>query len=143
MPVLKDKSVGIIVWHKFPRSEKFLLLKHKKGHWAFAKGHPDKGETLMQTALRELLEEAGIKKVEFISNKILLKDTYVFVNKNGKKVLKTVHYFIARSKTDAVKIDGKEITGYKWRTVKAARKILTYKGSKKILIKANKIINQN
>lgn len=140
LAIKKDKSIGVILFCKFPRSLKFLILKHKKGHWSFAKGHKDKGEKAVETALRELHEEAGIYNVDFLSKKILLKETYVFFNKNNEKVLKSVDYFIAKSKSKKVKIDKKEITNYKWCTLKGSEKVITYKESRKTLRKAHRII---
>ena len=143
MAFIKDKSVGVILYCKFPRSLKFLILKHKKGHWSFAKGHKDKGETAFETANRELHEEAGIDDVEFVSKRILLIEEYIFTNKNKDKVRKEVSYFIARSKTKKVRIDKREITGYKWCTINAADKVITFRQSRKTLKKANKLILKN
>ena len=36
------------------------------GHWGFVKGHVEDNETEKETALRELKEETGLSKVEFI-----------------------------------------------------------------------------
>ena len=41
------------------KGDKFLLLKHPK-RWDIAKGHTEKGETELQTAIREFEEETGI-----------------------------------------------------------------------------------
>ena len=142
MAVIKDKSVGVVLYCNFPRSLKFLILKHKKGHWSFAKGHKDKGETAFETAKRELHEEAGIDDVEFISKRILLNEEYTFVNKSKDIVKKEVRYFIARSKSKKVKIDNREITGYKWCTLNAAEKVITFRQSRKTLKKANKLISK-
>lgn len=142
MAVIKDKSVGVILYCNFPRSLKFLILKHKKGHWSFAKGHKDKGETAFETAKRELHEEAGIDDVEFISKRILLNEEYTFVNKSKDIVKKEVRYFIASSKSKKVKIDNREITGYKWCTLNAAEKVITFRQSRKTLKKANKLISK-
>jgi len=142
LAVIKDKSVGVILYCNFPRSLKFLILKHKKGHWSFAKGHKDKGETAFETAKRELHEEAGIDDVEFISKRILLNEEYTFVNKSKDIVKKEVRYFIARSKSKKVKIDNREITGYKWCTLNAAEKVITFRQSRKTLKKANKLISK-
>lgn len=142
MAVIKDKSVGVILYCNFPRSLKFLILKHKKGHWSFAKGHKDKGETAFETAKRELHEEAGIDDVEFISKRILLNEEYTFVNKSKDIVKKEVRYFIAKSKSKKVKIDNREITGYKWCTLNAAEKVITFRQSRKTIKKANKLISK-
>ncbi|MDQ3193845.1 MAG: NUDIX domain-containing protein [Bacteroidota bacterium] len=140
MAEIKDKSIGVILFNKFPRSLKYLILKHRKGHWSFAKGHMESGETPFETAKRELYEEAGITQIEFVSKKILVKESYNFVNKNKVKVCKSVSYFIAGSKTKTVKIDKQEIISYKWCTVKAADKIITFSESKKLLKKADRIV---
>lgn len=142
MPQTKDKSIGVIVYHEFPRSIKFLILKHKKGHWSFAKGHSNKGESAFRTATRELYEETRIKKVEFISKKILLKEKYVFVNRKKIKVLKSVDYFIAESKNIKVKIDKKEITNYKWCTVKTGVKLITFSQSRNLLKRADRLLKK-
>ncbi len=143
MAVIKDKSVGVILYCNFPRSLKFLILKHKKGHWSFAKGHKNKGETAFETAKRELHEEAGINDVEFISKRILLNEEYTFVNKSKDIVKKEVRYFIAKTKSKKVKIDNREITGYKWCTLIAAEKVITFRQSRKTLKKAKKLISKN
>lgn len=140
MPVTKDRSVGIIIYTNFPRSLKYLILKHKKGHWSFAKGHKDKGESLIETAKRELYEETGIKNVNFFSKKVLLKEKYTFSLKSKNKVVKEVSYFIAEAKSKKIKIDRDEINNYKWCTINSAQKIITFDQSKRTLKKANKII---
>lgn len=140
MTLKKDKSIGVILFYKFPRSLKFLILKHRKGHWSFAKGHKEKGEKAVDTAIRELHEEAGIDGTVFLSKRILLRENYIFLNRNNEKIKKTVDYFIAKSKTKRVKIDKKEITNYKWCTLKASEKVITFKESRKTLRKANGLI---
>lgn len=136
----KDKAIGVIVYFEFPRSTKYLIVKHKKGHWSFAKGHKEKDESSIQTARRELFEEAGIKEVEFLAKKILAREKYFFNDRNKSKVRKVVSYFIAKSGTSKIRIDNKEIINYKWCTLNAADRILTYKQSRKIIKKVDKLI---
>lgn len=140
MPHIKDKAIGVIVYHKREDSLIFLLLRHRKGHWSFAKGHSEEGETPVQTALRELHEEAGIFDVKFISEETLLKEKYVFQNKKLQKIKKRVDYFIAETFDDKVKIDNHEITEYKWCTLEESRKVLTFGQSAETLESAEKII---
>jgi tRNA nucleotidyltransferase (CCA-adding enzyme) len=137
----RNHSVGIILFYNFPRSRKYLLVKQHQGHWGFPKGHIEKGEKLIETAIRELKEETGIKKIEFIKRKILLRDNYSFYNSNAK-IIKTVDYFIAESLVEKVKIDFDEIINFKWMTFSKSIERLTFKESKKILKQANKIISE-
>ena len=135
-----DMSMGVIVFYRFPRSVKYLIIKHKKGHWAFPKGHPEKGETKLETALRELEEETGVSKINLLKKRILLKEQYKFTDKKGVKILKKVNYFIAEAKNKKVKLDLKEVTDFKWATLKAGLVKITFNESKSIFKKADKIV---
>ena len=143
LPVtLKHRSYGIILFHRFPRSIKYLILKHKKGHWAFPKGHGNGDESKMETALRELYEETKIKDIRFITDKIMLKEKYIYYNRRNQKIDKIVEYFVAESGTTDVKICKKEILNYKWLTLNSAEKIITFEQSKQILKEADKIVTK-
>lgn len=137
---INDKSIGIIVFYADKDKIRFLLIKHSAGHWAFPKGHPDKGETQIETALRELQEETGIKKVEFISEQILLEDTYKFTGNNGEKIHKTVYYYIAESYQTEVRVDNDEIIDYKWCTLEESFTYLVYTETINLINKAFKFI---
>jgi len=45
----------------FDRHGRVLVLHHQDGAWVFPKGHPEPGETLLEAALREVEEEAGVR----------------------------------------------------------------------------------
>jgi len=135
----KDSSTGIILYREFPRGIKYLLLKHRQGHWALCKGHGNAGETKIQTALRELREETGIRSVTLLSKRVMVKEQYMI---NKKQTEKTVEYFIGKTKTENVKIDGKEIRSYMWRGYKSALNRITYNKSKKTLTEADEIIRR-
>jgi bis(5'-nucleosidyl)-tetraphosphatase len=51
-------AAGVLLFRRQPQRE-FLLLKHPS-RWDLPKGHGEAGETLEQTALREMNEETGI-----------------------------------------------------------------------------------
>lgn len=73
-----------------------LLRATKHGEWGFPKGHVDPGENLVQAALRECAEEAGIALVEFLGAPTW--DTYEVPN--GKR--KATVYYPAITTTSAV-----------------------------------------
>lgn len=45
----------------FNRDGEVLLIRHRKGEWVFPKGHVEEGEGLLETATREVAEEAGVQ----------------------------------------------------------------------------------
>jgi diadenosine hexaphosphate hydrolase (ATP-forming) len=53
---------GIIVWR-----DRIVLRRTLRGEWVFPKGWIDPGETLEQTAVREVREETGVQ-AEIVSN---------------------------------------------------------------------------
>ena len=44
----------------FSSAGEVLLVRYRSGAWAFPKGHVEPGETLEQTAVREVQEEGGV-----------------------------------------------------------------------------------
>jgi len=47
---------GIVFW-----GDKVVLRRNPKGHWLFPKGHIEEGESLEDTAIREVAEELGLR----------------------------------------------------------------------------------
>lgn len=43
-----------------------ILLIHRRGFWDLPKGKIDKGETIEQAAIREVIEETGLQQVQLI-----------------------------------------------------------------------------
>jgi len=141
--MIKHKySYGIIVFYRFPRSIKYLLLKHKAGHWSFPKGHKESGESKMETAIRELWEESGIKKISFLNKNTLITENYKFKNTNGVLIYKKVGYFIAESKVKTVRIDNNEICNFKWCTFEKALSRVTFKQSGDLLKIVHRMITK-
>ncbi len=72
-----------------------LIAKHdRRGRlvWSLPKGHVELGETLEQTAVREIEEETGVTaKVEHRLGEV----DYWFML-HGEKIHKTVHHFLLR-----------------------------------------------
>lgn len=109
-----DFSCGVIPYRVINGKREFLLIQHKAGHWAFPKGHPEKGETEQQTARRELAEETGISDVE-IDEEHPFKEHYTFAKRDGKQVSKCVVYFLGQVAADqAVAIQEAEVSDHTW-----------------------------
>jgi tRNA nucleotidyltransferase (CCA-adding enzyme) len=137
--VKKRISAGFVIYFGEPEMREFLIIKHREGHWAFPKGHSKRYESHLETAIRELKEETGIINPELLSDKVLLEESY-FIEKYN--INKTVLYFIGKTDSKEVNIDKKEIIDYKWCCTKDALNKITYKQTKELLIKANKLIDE-
>ena len=128
-----EKSAGAIVFIK-EKEPIYLLLQYEAKHWDFPKGNIEKGETDQETVKREIEEETGIKDVDIIPN-FKEKIQYYFKFK-GELINKTVIFYLAKTKTNEVKISFEHI-GSIWLTYKEAMEKLTFKNAKEILKKAD------
>lgn len=133
-----EKSAGAIV---FRRNEeiKYLLIQYQRGHWEFPRGLIEKGESLEDTARREIKEEVDIEKINLIPGfKEWIK--FFFRVKEGK-VTKIVTFFLAQTETEKVKLSC-EHKDYLWLSYQEAINRLTFKKSKEVLRKANDFLSR-
>lgn len=120
-----EKSCGSIVLN----NNQVLLVKHNAGHWDFPKGHVEEGETLEETAIREVKEETHVL-IEVNSN-------YRYVTRYSPKenVLKDVIYFLGKPLSNDLKNQEEEVSEVKFVDIDQALSLITYDNSKKILKK--------
>ena len=90
--------------------------------WVFPKGTPDRGETIEETALREVREESGLDVA--IVCPIGTIDYWFAVP--GERVHKIVHFFLMRSYGGDVSRHDHEYDDVRWVSVADARRMLTY-----------------
>jgi len=127
----KDFSFGIVPVCKRGNEYHVFIIKHIGGHWSFPKGHPEEGETPIETAKRELKEETGLE-VSNILPETKLEENYMF-QLEGEKIQKKVVYFIGVVKEpDEVVIDLSELIEGKWANLNEAPMHLTYEEAKRI-----------
>ena len=114
--------------------KKQLLFIHRKGKWDLPKGKAEKNETVRETALREVKEETGIKRLrirKFYTN------TFHLVRNNSLYFLKETSWFLMYSDYEGKLIpQGEEgIKSVKWKNLKQVKKIKekTFKNIKIIL----------
>jgi 8-oxo-dGTP pyrophosphatase MutT (NUDIX family) len=112
--VKEVKSCGLIVFRREPELQ-FLLMKHPN-RWDLPKGHLDPGETELECARRELLEETGIAidDVELDDQfrhvtQYLVRDKR-FPNETVSKTLVIFLGWLRRS----VSVNPSEHSGYDW-----------------------------
>ena len=112
--------------------------KIKNYRWSLAKGTPDPGETLEETALREVREETGLE-VEIESP--LGAIDYWFVGREaGVRFHKTVHYYLMTPTGGGFELHDPEFDVVQWFTSEEAVKILAYANETEVLRRALKAI---
>jgi 8-oxo-dGTP pyrophosphatase MutT (NUDIX family) len=100
--------------------------------WVFPKGTPDRGETIEQTALREVREESGLD-VEIV-RPIGTIDYWFAVP--GERVHKIVHFFLMTPRGGDVSLHDHEYDDVRWVSVADARRMLTYDTYREMLERA-------
>ncbi len=108
------RACGVLVVSGEP-IERFLLMRHTN-RWDLPKGHVDPGETDVECALREMVEETGIP-----TEAIELDPFFRFEHRyevrearsGGELQHKTLVIFLARLNRE-VRIDTTEHSGYQW-----------------------------
>ena len=117
-------AAGAVLW-RIENNQLKVALVHRGRYddWSWAKGKVDPGETLPQTAVREIREETGLKIKLGVPLGI---QRYLLPNKN----LKEVHYWAAKVTDKALANSNfkpnEEVAEVVWFTPAAARKKLTY-----------------
>ena len=100
--------------------------------WVFPKGTPDPGETVEETAIREVREESGLD-VEIV-RPIGSIDYWFAVP--GERVHKIVHFFLMRPSGGDVSRHDHEYDEVRWVSVTDARRMLSYDTYREMLDRA-------
>jgi bis(5'-nucleosidyl)-tetraphosphatase len=133
---MEERSAGAVVFRRFGDRRLYLLLQNA-GRWDFPKGGMEKGESELETVLREVEEETGLKDVMMVPG--FRKVIEYFYRRDGKNIHKQVVYFVAVTEDDKVKISF-EHQGYGWFTYPEALAQASYDNSKVTLTEAEKFI---
>lgn len=151
MPI--EKSAGAIIFYKDPDGKiEYLLIQNSRGtqNYGFPKGLIEKGEGLVEAALREATEEVGLKNLTLIEGfketaRYFYKAKFDYQFKRGFKpgdtVMKFATYFLMESKDKKVKLSF-EHEAYEWLVfADAMDKLKRHKPTQLILKKAEEFLD--
>ncbi len=107
----KEVSAGGVVYKRVDGELVVQLIQDRFGHVTLAKGKMEDGETIEQTALREIEEETGT-----IGRIIEPLDTtaYVYNHTDKGEVEKVVHYFLIEAVGGQDRVQMEEIGNVLW-----------------------------
>jgi len=109
--------------------------------WGLPKGTPDPGETMEETAIREVTEETGLKvTLEALIDSI----QYWFVRPNdGVRCHKTVYFYLMNPAGGSFSNHDHEFDEVRWASIEKSRGTLTHQNEINILDKAIEIVLQS
>lgn len=139
MRIERPVSAGGVVYRKGPGGIEILLCGHIDPQmWVLPKGTPEPGESLEETAVREVIEETGL---EVVIETRIASIQYWFVWE-GVKNFKTVHFYLMSPVGGSTDRHDPEFDMVQWFPAEEARAALTHDNEVKIFHKALSIIAQ-
>jgi 8-oxo-dGTP pyrophosphatase MutT (NUDIX family) len=123
---------GVVLRHGDHGPEVALLGRVNDGSWVFPKGTPAAGESLEQTALREVREETGLD-VRILCPLGAMEYSF---QASGERVHKVVHFYLMEPTGGDPSLHDAEYDEVRWVAVPDARRMLTFETYRDVLDRA-------
>ncbi|MCZ8518704.1 MULTISPECIES: NUDIX hydrolase [Paenibacillus] len=108
---MKEISAGGVVYRKVDGEVQVQMIQDRYGKITLPKGKMEPGETVEETAIREILEETGITGT---IREPLETITYQFTLNGVGVVDKEVHYYLVEATGGTLQAQVEEIRGVEW-----------------------------
>jgi 8-oxo-dGTP pyrophosphatase MutT (NUDIX family) len=127
---------GIVIRRGDQGPELVLGRRRRERTWTLPKGTPTAGETVEQTATREVTEETGLE-VSIVERIGAIEYWFVL---NGTRFHKTVHYFLMEPTGGDLADHDHEFDEVKWVELGAADTVLSFPTERDIVARASDAI---
>jgi len=126
--MIREKSAGGVVVNN---EKKVCLVSRTKGYWMLPKGGLEGGETFRDAAIREVMEETGLKDLKLIKKLGIVRRRAG----NNPNVTKIIHYFLFRYYGDEKLSPTMEILEAGWFTLDNILNLRLFEEEKEFLDK--------
>jgi 8-oxo-dGTP pyrophosphatase MutT (NUDIX family) len=136
--VRTERSAGGVVFRIADGRPLFLLIRDSYGNWGFPKGHLEVGERADTAALREVMEETGLRSLTVVGPITTIEWEFRF---KGAPIHKTCQFFLmesASAETRPQKSEG--ITACRWATADEGRALILYENARGVLRGAQELV---
>lgn len=126
-----ETSAGGVVYRRNDGTPLFLLIRDSYGHWGFPKGHVERGERADTAALRETMEETGLRALRLAGS---LGTIDWFFRFRGSLIHKSCEFFLMESETAETRPQASEgITDCRWVPEREAHDLIVYENARGVL----------
>ncbi len=137
MPIENATSAGGVVFRRTDVGVEVVICgRDSDGVWGLPKGTPNSGESLEQTAGREVMEETGLQ-VRIVDKVGIVE--YWF-SRNGVRYHKWVHHYLLEAEGGSTAEHDHEYDRVEWRPIEVAIRTLSFKNEVDIVKKARQMI---
>jgi 8-oxo-dGTP pyrophosphatase MutT (NUDIX family) len=130
---------GVVYREREGIIEVVLVARPADGLWALPKGTPEAGESVEQTALREVREETGLAVVIAGSIGSI---RYQYALRGGGRVQKIVHHYLMRAVGGDVALHDHEYDVVDWVDIHEAVGRVSFANERSILERAGALIQE-
>jgi 8-oxo-dGTP pyrophosphatase MutT (NUDIX family) len=134
----RETSAGGIVFRVAGGEPMFLLIRDSYGNWGFPKGHLERGERAETAALREVMEETGLRALTLVGPVSTIEWWFRL---HGDLIHKSCQYFLMFTDAERTKPQASEgISDCRWMTGDEARDLIPYDNARAVFQKARELV---
>jgi 8-oxo-dGTP pyrophosphatase MutT (NUDIX family) len=134
----RERSAGGVVYRMANGVPLYLLIRDSYGNWGFPKGHLERGERAGTAALREVMEETGLRALRLVAPIETIDWHFRF---RGALIHKRCDFFLMETDAERTKPQRAEgITACRWTPAAQAIELLGYENARAVMRRAHEMV---